>query len=102
MGKESSFHVPEREEGVQFLYGWSGYVRLSCEDASEIALYDLLGKDEQMTFVYDFGDNWRHMVKMIDSIPYEKDEKYIPSNPQLSLSTSFLRVHILSLLNLMI
>ena len=45
------------------------------EDASEYALCDLLGADEEMTFVYDFGDNWRHTVKVVNCVAYEKDEK---------------------------
>lgn len=45
------------------------------EDASMYALCDLLGVDEEMTFVYDFGDNWRHAVKVVESVAYEKDEK---------------------------
>ena len=47
------------------------------KDANDYALCDLLSKDEQMTFVYDLGDTWRHTVKVIDCLPYEKDEKYI-------------------------
>lgn len=45
------------------------------EDASEYALCDLLSKDEEMTFVYDFGDNWRHTVKVVDNGSYGKDEE---------------------------
>ena len=30
------------------------------EDAGEYALGDLMNKGEEMTFVYDFGDYWRH------------------------------------------
>ena len=45
------------------------------ENASEYALCDLLSAGEEMTFVYDFGDNWRHTVKVLDSVTYEKDEK---------------------------
>ena len=45
------------------------------ENASEYALCDLLSAGEEMTFVYDFGDNWRHTVKVLDRVTYEKDEK---------------------------
>lgn len=45
------------------------------ENASEYALCDLLSAGEEMTFVYDFGDNWRHTVKVLDSVAYGKDEK---------------------------
>lgn len=45
------------------------------EDASDYALCDLLSKGEEMTFVYDFGDSWRHTVKVLDCIEYDKDEK---------------------------
>ena len=45
------------------------------EDASEYALCDLLGKGEEMTFIYDFGDSWKHTVKVVDCVEYEKDEK---------------------------
>ena len=45
------------------------------EDAGEYAVCDLLGVDEEMTFVYDFGDNWRHTVKVVDCQEYDKDEK---------------------------
>ena len=45
------------------------------EDASAYALCDLLGKGEEMTFVYDFGDNWRHTLKVLDCQEYGKDEK---------------------------
>lgn len=45
------------------------------EDANEYALCDLLGKGEEMTFLYDFGDSWKHTVKVIDCLEYEKDEK---------------------------
>lgn len=44
-------------------------------DASEYALCDLLCKGEEMTFLYDFGDSWRHTVKVVDCVEYEKDEK---------------------------
>ena len=45
------------------------------EDAGEYALCDLLSAGEEMTFVYDFGDNWRHRVKVTDCVEYGKDEK---------------------------
>lgn len=45
------------------------------EDASDYALCDLLSKGEEMTFVYDFGDSWRHTVKVLDCLEYDKDEK---------------------------
>ena len=45
------------------------------EDASEYALCDLLGADEEMMFVYDFGDYWRHTVKVVECAKYRKDEK---------------------------
>ena len=45
------------------------------EDASEYALCDLLSVGEEMAFVYDFGDNWRHTVKVKDCVEYEKGEK---------------------------
>ena len=45
------------------------------EDAGEYALCDLLSAGEEMTFVYDFGDNWRHRVKVTDCVEYRKDEK---------------------------
>ena len=45
------------------------------EDASEYALCDLLSVGEEMTFVYDFGDNWRHTVKVTDCVEYGKEEK---------------------------
>ena len=45
------------------------------ENASDYALCDLLSKGEEMTFVYDFGDSWRHTVKVLDCLEYDKDEK---------------------------
>ena len=45
------------------------------EDASKFALCDLLGAGEEMTFTYDFGDSWRHTVKVLDCLEYGKDEK---------------------------
>ena len=45
------------------------------EDAGEYALCDLLSAGEETTFVYDFGDNWRHRVKVTDCVEYRKDEK---------------------------
>ena len=45
------------------------------ENASEYALCDLLSAGEEMTFIYDFGDNWKHTVKLLDSVAYGKDEK---------------------------
>ena len=36
------------------------------EDASDYALCDLLAADEEMTFIYDFGDTWRHTVKVLE------------------------------------
>ena len=45
------------------------------ENASEYALCDLLSAGEEMTFVYDFGDNWRHTVKVLDCQEYGKEEK---------------------------
>ena len=44
-------------------------------DASEYARCDLLGKGEEMTFLYDFWDSWKHTVKVVDCMEYEKDEK---------------------------
>ena len=45
------------------------------EDAGDYALCDLLSKGEEMTFVYDFGDTWKHTVKVLDCLEYDKDEK---------------------------
>ena len=45
------------------------------ENAGENAMCDLLGVDEEMMFEYDFGDSWRHKVKVVDSMAYGKDEK---------------------------
>ena len=45
------------------------------EDASEYALCDLLGADEEMMFVYDFGDTWRLTVKAVECVKYKRDEK---------------------------
>jgi len=45
------------------------------EDASDYALCDLLAADEEMTFVYDFGDTWRHTVKVLECMDYGKEEK---------------------------
>lgn len=45
------------------------------EDAGEYAVCDLLGVDEEMTFVYDFGDIWKHKVKVMECAVYGKDEK---------------------------
>ena len=45
------------------------------ENASKFALCDLLSAGEEMTFIYDFGDNWRHTVKVLDCQEYGKDEK---------------------------
>jgi hypothetical protein len=45
------------------------------EDASDYALCDLLAAGEEMTFIYDFGDTWRHTVKVLDCLEYDKDEK---------------------------
>ena len=45
------------------------------EDASKFALCDLLGAGEEMTFTYDFGDSWRHTVKVLDCQEYGKEEK---------------------------
>mgnify|MGYP002854797637 FL=1 len=46
------------------------------EDAADYALCDLLSADEEMTFLYDFGDSWRHTVKVLDCVEYDKDEKH--------------------------
>lgn len=45
------------------------------EDAADYALCDLLSADEEMTFLYDFGDSWRHTMKVLDCVEYDKDEK---------------------------
>lgn len=45
------------------------------ENASDYALCDLLAAGEEMTFIYDFGDTWRHTVKVLDCLEYDKDEK---------------------------
>jgi hypothetical protein len=45
------------------------------EDASDYALCDLLGENEEMLFVYDFGDYWRHTVQLVECAKYGKDEK---------------------------
>ena len=63
------------EEGVPCLYGWNDTYDYPIENASEYALCDLLSAGEEMTFIYDFGDNWKHTVKVLDSVTYERDEK---------------------------
>ena len=45
------------------------------EDASDYALCDLLAAGEKMTFIYDFGDTWRHTVKVLECVDYGKEEK---------------------------
>ena len=45
------------------------------EDASDYALCDLLAAGEEMTFIYDFGDTWRHTVKVLECMDYGKKEK---------------------------
>ena len=45
------------------------------EDASDYALCDLLAAGEEMTFIYDFGDTWRHTVKVLECMEYGKEEK---------------------------
>ena len=45
------------------------------EDASDYALCDLLAAGEEMTYIYDFGDTWRHTVKVLECVDYRKDEK---------------------------
>ena len=45
------------------------------EDASDYAVCDLLAAGEEMTYIYDFGDTWRHTVKVLDCLEYDKDEK---------------------------
>ena len=45
------------------------------EDASNYALCDLLAAGEEMTYIYDFGDTWRHTVKVLECVDYGKEEK---------------------------
>ena len=45
------------------------------EDASNYALCDLLAAGEEMTYIYDFGDTWRHTVKVLECVEYGKEEK---------------------------
>ena len=45
------------------------------ENASDYALCDLLAAGEKMTFIYDFGDTWRHTVKVLECVEYGKEEK---------------------------
>ena len=45
------------------------------EDASDYALCDLLAAGEEMTYIYDFGDTWRHTVKVLECVEYGKEEK---------------------------
>ena len=45
------------------------------EDAGDYALCDLLSAGEEMTFLYDFGDSWRHTVKVLDCVEYAQDGK---------------------------
>ena len=45
------------------------------EDASDYALCDLLAAGEKMTYIYDFGDTWRHTVKVLECVEYGKEEK---------------------------
>ena len=92
---EPSEYVQEMEKRVSRLYGWRCHLSMfkkwrkeyhvymdgadmydyPIEDASDYALCDLLSKGEEMTFVYDFGDSWRHTVKVLDCLEYDKDEK---------------------------
>ena len=45
------------------------------ENASDYALYDMLAAGEEMTFIYDFGDTWRHTVKVLECVDYGKEEE---------------------------
>lgn len=45
------------------------------EDASDYALCDMLTAGEEMTFIYDFGDTWRHTVKVLECVDYGKEEE---------------------------
>ena len=77
MGWEES-HLSMFEKGTKeyhvYMEGTEIYDE-PVEDAGEYALGDLMNKGEEMTFVYDFGDSWRHTVKVVECVKYEKDEK---------------------------
>ena len=69
-----SFFKKWRKEYHVYMEGAEMY-DYPIEDASKFALCDLLGAGEEMTFTYDFGDSWRHTVKVLDCQEYEKYEK---------------------------
>ena len=77
MGWEES-HLSMFEKGNKEFYVYMEGTEIydePVEDASEYALCDLLGAEEEMLFVYDFGDYWRHTVKVVECTKYRKDEK---------------------------
>lgn len=69
-----SMFVKETKEYHVYMEGTEIY-DYPIEDANEYALCDLLSAGEEMTLVYDFGDHWRHTVKVMDCVKYGKEEK---------------------------
>ena len=50
-----------------------GYMQNDCADASKTYIREYLEENEKFTYIYDFGDDWRHLVvveKVIEDYEY--------------------------------
>lgn len=48
-----------------------------AEDASQITLAEVFAKDiKKFDYEYDFGDSWRHVIKLEKTLPPDKDTRY--------------------------
>jgi hypothetical protein len=53
---------------------WGGFDDLVSE--KRVALADALGAARKFTYLYDYGDNWRHTIKVQKRLPFDPDGTY--------------------------
>ncbi|MDP0926561.1 plasmid pRiA4b ORF-3 family protein [Paracoccus onubensis] len=45
-------------------------------DYTEISLRDFVGKDSSFIYVYDFGDNWQHLIRIEEWLTLETEPRH--------------------------
>lgn len=59
---EQRYELPDEESEP-----WDGYE--PRKDERQFLLGDLVGQGDEFTYVYDFGDNWKHKITVLEKDP---------------------------------